>query len=214
MAVPISPMDRREARKAPDWRRPLTAFLLCLAVVVASGGVVLVAADGWLNEPGADLFGRGVRSLFLIWIVVLFEAPFLAAVSAHFLNLSAGYLGTVAGAAVVTLACDLLEYPQALDVKGLLFVAFFASAVVGIPVAVEFGIVGTLRQMRVRHPDQVAGIVAGLIVGLAVTLLLVWYRTYPVEAFVTGCIVGVVACTVVVVAWGRHRRIPEGHGPG
>jgi hypothetical protein len=134
-------------------RRPLALFLLCFGVVGVSGAVVLVAADSWLHEPGAQVFGN-IRVLLLIWIMVLLEAPVLAAVSAHSLNASAGLTGTVAGAAVVTLASDLLQYGQSFDVGSLLFVLFFAAGVVGLPVAVEFSLVGTLRRIWERRRDR------------------------------------------------------------
>ena len=186
-------------------KRPLALSLLCFGVVALSGAVVLVAADTWLHEPGAQLFGN-IRALALIWIVVLLEAPVLAAVSAHFLSVSAGFAGTVAGAATVTLASNMLQYSQPFELEGLLFVLFFAAGVVGLPALVEFWIVATLRRKRER-PDQVVGIIVGLVAGLAVTLIRVWFRTDPVEGFVTGSVVGVVVYAAVVLVWGRNRSV-------
>lgn len=134
-------------------RRSLALFLLCFGVVALSGAVVLVTADSWLHEPGSQLFGN-TRVLLLIWIMVLVEAPVLAAVSAHSLNASAGLTGTVAGAAAVTLASDLLQYGQSFDVGAFLFVLFFAAGVVGLPVLVEFRIVLTLRRIWERRRNR------------------------------------------------------------
>lgn len=186
-------------------KRSLALFLLCFGVVALSGAFVLVTADSWLHEPGAQVFGN-IRTLSLMWTMVLLEAPVLAAVSAHFLGVSAGFAGTVAGAAAVTLASDLLQYGQSFDVGAFLFVLFFAAGVVGLPVLVEFSIVVTLRRMKQRRPDQVAGIIVGLMAGLAVTLMRVWFHTDPVEGFVSGCILGVVVYAAVVVVRGRIRR--------
>ncbi len=123
--------------------RPLALFMLCLAVVAVSGAVALVTASGWLHEPGAQLFG--VRGFILIWIVVLVDAPVLAAVSVRSANAPSGLAGTLAGAAAATLLSG---------VASLLGLVFFVAGVVGLPVTVEFWIVSTLFRIRGRGPDQ------------------------------------------------------------
>jgi hypothetical protein len=131
-------------------RRPLSLLLLCLGVVALCGAVVLFTADSWLHEPGSRLFGN-VRALVLIWIMVLLVAPVLAAVSERSVNASAGFAGTVAGAAAVTLASDLLQDGQSFEVGALLFVLFYAAGVVGLPVLVEFRTVAALRRIWERR---------------------------------------------------------------
>ena len=119
---------------------PLVVFLVCAGVVALSVAVVLAVADSWLHEPGAELFGA--RPIFLIGIVVLLEAPVLAAVSAHYLHEAAGFLGTVAGAP----ALFWLEHPSA-EVLGL----FVLAGVLALPVFAEFWIVRALRRLRGRR---------------------------------------------------------------
>jgi hypothetical protein len=122
-------------------KRPLAVFLLCLGVVAVSGALAFMAADSWLHEPGAQLFGA--RPFFLIWIVALLEGPVLAAVSAPS-NQAAGFIGTVAGVAAMTLEAELLQYIGTLDLTVLPGSLFVVAGVVAIPVAVEFWIVATL----------------------------------------------------------------------
>jgi hypothetical protein len=128
--------------------RASAMFLLCLASVMLSGAAVLVAADGWLYPEGIDV--GGLRAVILIWIVVVLEAPALAAASLHVHHRSAGLLGTIGGTAAVTLAFVLLRNPQSFDPGGLLFVMFFVGGVAGLPVIVVFAMVEAVMGLRRR----------------------------------------------------------------
>jgi hypothetical protein len=131
-------------------KRGLAPFLSCLGVVALSGTVVLIWADAWLHEPGAQLFG--VRPIFLIWVVVLLEAPFLALVCARYGRVVAGFLGTVAGAAALTWVAGLLGDAGSGDLGvGLAFAALVIAGLVALPVAAEFGAISWVRHLWLRH---------------------------------------------------------------
>jgi hypothetical protein len=131
-------------------KRLLGPFLLCSGVVALSGTVMLAWAGSWLHEPGAQLFG--VRPIFLIWFVVLLEAPFLAWVSARSGSVMAGFLGTVAGAAALTWVTDLLGYIGPFDLGvDLAFAALVIAGLVALPVAAEFGAISWVRDRWQRH---------------------------------------------------------------
>ena len=134
-------------------RRPSALFLFSLGVVAISGAVVLMMADSWLHEPGAQLFG--VRPIFLVWVVVLLEAPILAVVSARLSSVVAGFLGTIAGAAAMTCETSLLGYtgPFAGAIVGLAFAALVIAGLAAIPVALEFWVVVSLWRVWERYRE-------------------------------------------------------------
>jgi hypothetical protein len=132
-------------------KRPLALFLFSLGVVAISGAVVLVMADSWLHEPGAQLFG--VRPILLIWVVVLLEAPILAVVSARFNSVMGGFIGTIAGAAAMTCETNLLG-DTGFDVGvGLVYGALFIAGLAAIPVALEFWVVVSLWRVWERNRE-------------------------------------------------------------
>ena len=133
-------------------KRPLALFLFSLGVVAISGAVVLVMADSWLHEPGAQLFG--VRPILLIWVVVLLEAPILAVVSARFNSVMGGFIGTIAGAAAMTCETNLLG-DTGFDVGvGLVYRALFIAGLAAIPVALEFWVVVSLWRVWERNRER------------------------------------------------------------